>query len=69
MSKQQNEIKRVIAELRERTEHPNNIITELMIRTAENRMDTAENLIKILKRESFLSKSKGKERERGNDYR
>lgn len=64
MSKRRNEIKRVIAELRELTERQNNIITQLMIRTAKNRMDTAENLIKILKRESFLSKCKGKERGR-----
>lgn len=64
MSKRQNEIKRVIAELRELTEHQNNIVTELMIRTAKNRMDMAENLIKILKRESFLSKCKGKKKER-----
>lgn len=64
MWKEQNEIKRAIAELRELTEHENNIITELITGTGENRIDMAENLIKVLKWKSFLSECKGEERGR-----
>ena len=52
MSKTQSKIKGVIAEGKELTEHQNNVITELIIRTTKNSTDAAANLIKITKLKS-----------------
>lgn len=49
MSKGENEIKRMISEVRGLTEHQNDIITELTTRTTKIRIDLARNLIKIIK--------------------